>query len=162
ASFLTGRYGTQLKITDWITPQESKNGMGLPTDVVTWMQVLRRAGYATGLIGKWHLGETAAHHPNARAYDTFLRFLTPATPPMNPTLEIRHKTEKLKGSLPDILVDHAIEFVTKNRAGPFALQLNFREPHAPYAPTPAADSEPFGNIDIAVPKVDGLDAKKVQ
>jgi uncharacterized sulfatase len=126
------------------------------------MQILRRAGYATGLIGKWHLGETAAHHPNARGYDYFLGFLTGGNTPMNPTLEVDKKTEKLKGSLPDILVDHAIEFVTKNKAGPFALQLNFREPHAPYAPTPAADAEPFKNIDIAVPKVDGLDAKKVQ
>src|SRR5437016_4500649 len=44
-SFLTGRYGTQCNITDWITPKEAADGLGIPKNAITWMSVLQRAGY---------------------------------------------------------------------------------------------------------------------
>src|SRR5262249_26478370 len=131
ASIFTGRYGTQVKITDWTTPDEAKRGVGLPSGISTWPLVLQRAGYRTGLIGKWHLGEPAEHHPTKRGFDFFVGFLGGGNKPIDPTLEIDHQTKSLKGSLPDILTDTAIDFVEKNKANPFALVLAFREPHAP-------------------------------
>src|SRR6266576_1165269 len=68
ASFLTGRYGTQLKITDWINPTEAQSGVGLPGDATTWAEVLQRHGYVTGLIGKWHLGMLPRYHPTVRGF----------------------------------------------------------------------------------------------
>src|SRR5688572_10360274 len=44
ASLLTGRYGTQLGITDWITPQEARDGLGLPVTATTWPEILQRHG----------------------------------------------------------------------------------------------------------------------
>jgi uncharacterized sulfatase len=162
ASFLTGRYGTQVNITDWITPKEAQGGLGLPKDAITWMSVLQRAGYATGLIGKWHLGALPEFHPTKRGFDHFMGFLGGGNTPMNPTLEIKGKEEKLKGPLADILTDDAIEFVKRNKAGPFALMLNFREPHAPYAPTAAVDAEPFKNLDPTIPQFPGLNVKRAK
>ena len=52
AAFLTGRYGTQLGITDYLAPVEQDAGAGLPPGVPTWPEVLRKQGYATALIGK--------------------------------------------------------------------------------------------------------------
>ena len=52
AAFLTGRYGTQLGITDYLAPVEQVAGAGLPPGVPTWPEVLRKQGYATALIGK--------------------------------------------------------------------------------------------------------------
>src|SRR6266545_1848194 len=63
ATYLTGRYGTQVGITDWISPAEGERGVGLPQDALTWIEVLRRHGYVTGLIGKWHLGALPQFHP---------------------------------------------------------------------------------------------------
>jgi choline-sulfatase len=162
ASFLTGRYGTQVKITDWITPKEAQDGLGLPRDAITWMAVLQRAGYFTGLIGKWHLGMLPQFHPTKNGFDHFMGFLGGGNSPIDPTLEINGKEEKLKGSLPDILTDNAIDFVKKNKDRPFALMLNFRAPHAPYAPTPAVDAAPFKNLDPTIPSFPNLQVKKVK
>ena len=161
-SFLTGRYGTQNKITDWITPDEAKGGLGIPSEAMTWMTVLQRAGYHTGLIGKWHLGMLPQFHPTKNGFNHFMGFLGGGNSPMNPTLEVNGKDEKLKGSLPDIVTDDAIDFVKKNKDRPFALMLNFREPHAPYAPTPAVDAEPFKNLDPTIPAFPGLKVKQVK
>ena len=162
ASFLTGRYGTQVNITDWITPKEAQGGLGLPREAITWMSLLQRAGYFTGLIGKWHLGMLPQFHPTRNGFNHFMGFLGGGNSPMNPTLEIGGKEQKLKGSLPDILTDDAIDFVKKNRERPFALMLNFREPHAPYAPTPAEDAAPFKNLDPTIPDFPNLPVKRVK
>jgi len=161
-SFLTGRYGTQVNITDWITPKEAQGGLGIPKDAVTWMSVLQRAGYQTGLIGKWHLGMLPRFHPTKNGFHHFMGFLGGGNTPMNPSLEIDGKEQKLKGSLPDLLTDNAIDFVKKNKDRPFALMLNFREPHAPYAPTPAVDAEPFKSLDPTIPEFPKLDVKRTK
>ncbi len=161
-SFLTGKYGTQVKITDWINPKEAEGGLGIPKDAITWMSVLQRAGYRTGLIGKWHLGALPQFHPTKHGFDHFMGFLGGGNTPMNPTLEIDGKEQKLKGSLPDLLTDNALEFVKKNKDGPFALMLHFREPHAPYAPTPDVDAAPFKNLDPTVPTFPGLNVKRAK
>jgi uncharacterized sulfatase len=161
-SALTGRYGTQSGITDWITPQEAKAGLGLPRDAITWMSVLQRAGWRTALVGKWHLGMLPQFHPTKNGFDHFMGFLGGGNSPMNPTLEVNGKEEKLKGSLPDILTDDAIEFVKKNKDSPFALMLNFRAPHAPYAPTPEVDAKPFKGLDPTIPNFPGLNVKKTK
>src|SRR5262245_58184535 len=161
-SFLTGKYGTQVKITDWITPKEAEGGLGIPKDTITWMSILQRAGYRTGLIGKWHLGALAQFHPTRHGFDHFMGFLGGGNTPLNPTLEIDGKEQKLKGSLPDMLTDNALDFVKKNKDRPFALMLNFREPHAPYAPTPEIDAAPFKQLDPTIPNFPGLNVKRTK
>jgi uncharacterized sulfatase len=161
-SFLTGRYGTQTNITDWITPKEAEGGLGIPNSAITWMSVLQRAGYRTGLIGKWHLGSLPQFHPTKNGFHHFMGFLGGGNTPLNPTLEVNGKEEKLKGPLADLITDDALDFVRKNKDGPFALMLNFREPHAPYAPTADVDAAPFKNLDPTIPKFDGLDIKKTK
>src|SRR5687768_13598021 len=151
ASFLTGRYGTQVGILDWISPKEAEAGLGLPREALSWIEVLKKDGYITGLIGKWHLGTLAQFHPTRRGFDHFFGFLGGGNTPMNPTLEVNGKNKKFTGSLPDILTDDALDFVRKNRAGPFALCLHFRAPHAPYGPVPEADSKPFQDLDPTIP-----------
>jgi uncharacterized sulfatase len=162
ASYFTGRWGTQVAITDWIAPKESDGGLGLPGDAVTWAQVLQKNGYTTALIGKWHLGTQAQFHPTKHGFDHFVGFLGGGNTPMNPTLEINGKDKKFNGSLPDIMTDYAIDFVKQNRDRPFALCLHFREPHLPYGPVPEEDSKPFKDLDPTIPKVKGIDVNRVK
>lgn len=155
ATFLTGLYGTQVGITDWIAPIESDAGLGLPP-ATTWPEVLQRHGYTTALVGKWHLGTRPEYHPTRHGFDHFFGFLGGGNRPMDPVLEVEGEQRQLKGPLPDLLTDDAIRFVEDNRDRPFALLLHFRAPHLPYGPVPEQDSAPFRDLDPTVPQEPGV------
>ena len=84
ATFLTGLYGTQVGVTDWITMNEAQRGVGLPPKTMTWVEVLRDSGYATALIGKWHLGNTPEYLPTNHGYQHFYGMLNGGAQPINP------------------------------------------------------------------------------
>lgn len=77
AALLTGRLQTRFGFE--FNPIGARNELpeiGLPPTEQTLADLLRdNAGYSTGLIGKWHLGGTAAFHPNRRGFDQFFGFL---------------------------------------------------------------------------------------
>lgn len=76
AGFLTGRY--QTRFGHEFNPTGAHNEdptAGLPVGQVTLADRLHDVGYTTGLIGKWHLGGTAAYHPYRRGFDEFFGFL---------------------------------------------------------------------------------------
>jgi arylsulfatase B len=76
AGLLTGRYQTRFGFEfNPIGPQNAEPGIGLPLGERTLADALREAGYATGLVGKWHLGGTARFHPERRGFDEFFGFL---------------------------------------------------------------------------------------
>ncbi|QDV53445.1 sulfatase family protein [Gimesia fumaroli] len=160
ATFLSGRYPTELKITDYISPDEAKSGLGLAT--TTWPQVLQKNGYQTALIGKWHLGEQNRFHPRQMGFDHFMGFLSGGTRPMDPTLEINGETKKRKGPLPDLLVDDAIQFLQQSKDKPFALCLHFRAPHTPYGPVPEQDAAHYQGMDIDVPITPGVIPEQIK
>ena len=79
AALMSGQYGPRTGIYtvggigrfDWqsrpLRPVD--NVTRLPLDRITIAQALKAAGYATGMFGKWHLGEDAEHHPGQRGFD---------------------------------------------------------------------------------------------
>ncbi len=76
AALLTGRYQTRFGFE--FNPIGAKNaapGIGLPVAEKTVADHLRDTGYATALVGKWHLGGTAEFHPQRRGFDEFFGFL---------------------------------------------------------------------------------------
>ena len=76
AALLTGRYQTRFGFE--FNPIGAKNaapGIGFPVEEKTIADRLRDAGYATALVGKWHLGGTAPFHPQRRGFDEFFGFL---------------------------------------------------------------------------------------
>jgi uncharacterized sulfatase len=72
AAFLTGLYGSQVGITDFLTTDEAASGMGLPASALTWPRVLQQNGYRTALFGKYHLGTLPEFHPTKRGFDYFM------------------------------------------------------------------------------------------
>lgn len=161
-TFMTGKYGAQLGITDWIAPNEAKAGLGLKAGVVTWPKVLQGAGYQTALIGKWHLGDQAASHPNQQGFHHFYGFLGGGTSPMNPTYDFPDGPKVVQGYGADLLTDEAVRWLEENKERTFALSLHFREPHTAYAPVPEQDSKPFATLDPTVPESKGADVGQLK
>jgi len=74
--FLTGRYQTRFGHEyNAIGRQNLEEGVGLPLEEQTLAELLKAAGYRTGLIGKWHLGGSARYHPLRRGFEEFFGFL---------------------------------------------------------------------------------------
>jgi len=160
ASFLTGLYPTQLGITDWISPAEAEEGLGLTG--TTWPQVLQQNGYQTALFGKWHLGTKEEFHPTQLGYDHFEGFLAGGTKPMDSVLEVNGETKKIDGPLPDYLVTATTAWLDRNKSKPFAVSLHFRAPHLPYGPVPESDTAHYTTLDPTVPSFPGADIAKLK
>ncbi len=73
ASLLTGRYASRYNLPAPIGPGSN---LGLPDDEETIAELLKKGGYRTALIGKWHLGDKQSyHHPNQQGFDSFYGML---------------------------------------------------------------------------------------
>ena len=163
ASLMTARYGSELGVTDWIHPRNEPN-LGLDPATVVWPEVLQQHGYATGLVGKWHLGVPPEFHPTRTGFDYFMGFLTGGTTPRDPLLESDGQNRKFTGFTPDILTDHALRFIEQNRQREILLCLHFRAPHARWLPVPDEDWQPFRDLDPSIPNPDypKLDTARVK
>ena len=76
AALMTGRYQTRFGFE--LNPIGARNAdprIGLPVGEKTIADRLSEVGYATSLVGKWHLGGTADYHPQRRGFDEFFGFL---------------------------------------------------------------------------------------
>lgn len=151
AATMTGRYGTEVGITDWINHNGPEPDLGLDPKYVIWPHALSNAGYRAGFCGKWHLGQRPQFHPTNRGYHHFMGFLGGGTTPQNPTLEVASVTGKVEGYVVNLVTDDAIEFVRREKDKTFLLNLHFREPHAAYVPTPPEDWAQFKDLDPLVP-----------
>lgn len=76
---LSGRYphkfGGQYNLPPVHAGIDEYNQIGIPKTETLISTVLQDAGYTTGIVGKWHLGEDADYHPNNRGFDEFYGFL---------------------------------------------------------------------------------------
>ncbi len=161
-AFLTGLYGSQVGITDYLSPDEATSGMGLPASALTWPRVLQQNGYRTALFGKYHLGTQPEFHPTKRGFNYFMGTQEGFFAPLNPLLEVNGQVTDLKGPASDIVMDDAMRWIEANQSRPFAALIHFREPHLPYTPMPEEDARLFKNLDPTIPDVKGLDREQVK
>lgn len=126
ASLLTGR--CFLKTGVWGT-RGGREYLNL--EETTLAEVLQRAGYTTGLFGKWHLGTALAWMPWNRGFaESWVR--QGGNFHRNPLLNHMGKTSQVEGWTADILTDLSISFLEKNRSRPFFLYLAYPEVHSPW------------------------------
>ena len=144
AGLLTGRY--QTKFGHEFNPHVGPEGkLGLPLAERTIADLLRAAGYRTALIGKWHLGFSKDHHPQARGFDEFFGFLVGAhnyawrkdaepkfaSTQSNNLIYRGREVQKLDGFATDVFTDEAIAFMKRNKADPWFLYLAYNAVHTP-------------------------------
>ena len=163
AGLMTGRYGSELGITDWINPRIEPE-IGLDPKTTCWTEVLQQQGYSTGLIGKWHLGVPDRFHPTRTGFDYFMGFRTGGTKVKGAVMEKDGRDQKFPNFTTDVLTDHAIDFIKNNQQKPFLCCVHYRAPHAPWLPQPDADWDLFRELDPTIPNPNypKLDIKKVK
>jgi len=163
---IASRYGSELGVTDWISPRAEKT-LGLAEGTATWPRLLSRAGYKTALCGKWHLGTQDRYHPTRFGYDEFMGIRTGGCPPKGARLEMLDGTTRtVAGYTCDVFTDHALDFIRRQHAGQhaFAVSLHFRAPHAAWLPVRPEDWAPFKDLDPEIPKTgyDDIDVPRVK
>ena len=171
---MASRYGTELGITDYLNASREPD-LGLDPNIAIWPEVLQQAGYATAFVGKWHIGGTARQHPTRNGYDYFAGFRYGAGISLDPEIEIGEEVTQAKGFTPDVLTDHAIEFIRGNTDGPFLVNLHFWAPHAntqnrtpdgdrTWLPLDDKDWDAFRALDPRLPEPDypDLDVPRVK
>jgi arylsulfatase A-like enzyme len=100
----------------------------LPLEKITIADAMKKAGYATGMFGKWHLGNNAEHHPGKRGFDEAIE-----SSGVHFDFDTDPKTEYPKGQyLADFLTEKALDFIRRHKDGPFFLYLPHFAVHAPH------------------------------
>lgn len=168
AALLTGRYPHKIGAQFNLPTTGSTTGVDVNEEFVS--KTLQNAGYFTGAIGKWHLGEEARYHPNNRGFNEFYGFLGgghqyfPAQyrPPYEALTKrgvryvndyikpLEHNGKEVRETeyITDALSREAVNFVEqagKKQSQPFFLYLAYNAPHVPLE-AKAEDIAKFAHI----------------
>lgn len=149
AAMLTGRHECYAGVTHTIQMRDRMN-----PDLRLFTHVLKDAGYATGIFGKWHLGDDSEYLPDARGFDEVYihgaggigqNYQHSADFPnndyTNPTLYHNGQVIRTQGYCTDLFFDQAIRWIDDQhqRDQPFFCFIPTNVPHTPHIPPLKAD-----------------------
>ncbi|MEQ6119611.1 arylsulfatase [Reichenbachiella sp. MALMAid0571] len=140
SSLMTGRHSLRTGIHDTYN-----GGAIMAGSEVTIAEVLSEAGYATGMFGKWHLGDNYPSRPHDQGFQETLQHLgggigQPGDWPnfpkkdrsyFDPTLWKNGEMVETKGYCSDVFADAAVDFIGNHKNDPFFVYLAFNAPHNP-------------------------------
>ena len=140
AALLTGKAPQRVGITQWI---HQPSDLHLPAREITLAETFQAAGYETGYVGKWHLGEKDDQLPTSNGF-TWMKAVNRAGQPASYFFPYAKKSNRgtywdvpdlgdgKKGDyLTDALTDHALGFIDQNKAEPFLLYFAHYAVHTP-------------------------------
>ena len=145
AGLLSGRYqqrfGFEFNTSNGVITNRLQRGLD-PT-VVTIADVLQKAGYVTGIFGKWHLGTRPHLHPQTRGFDEFYGFLAgahsffPGSPrePFFSTVMRGNEPLVEPEYLTDAIAREAVRFIDQHQDKPFFAYVPFNAVHTPIEAT---------------------------
>jgi len=162
----TGRHEFKNGVTHTILERER-----LTLDATTIAQVLKTAGYTTGIFGKWHLGDEDDHQPGRRGYDEVFIIGgggigqtypgscgdAPGNTYFDPAIRHNGKFEKTKGYCTDLFFAQAMKWIdaVKGRQ-PFYAYIATNAPHAPLQVRPEDEARYADKVDANTAKYFGM------
>jgi arylsulfatase A-like enzyme len=136
---MTGRYPARLPVGLAEPLRYGDESVGLAPEHPTPASLLKRTGYETALIGKWHLGYLPEHGPIRHGFDEFYGILSGGVdyfshrePNGKLDLYEGNVTVNQAGYMTDLLTDRAVEYVRRRHTAPFYLALHYTAPHWPW------------------------------
>jgi arylsulfatase A-like enzyme len=147
-ALMTGRYPARLPIGLVEPLAYGDKSVGLPPEHPTVASRLKQVGYATALIGKWHLGFLPEHGPLRHGFDEFYGILSGGVDYFThrqPSGELDFHEGQVEvdqaGYMTDLLTQHAVQYIRRRHSSPFYLALHYTAPHWPWeGPTDTAAS----------------------
>jgi arylsulfatase A-like enzyme len=143
SALMTGNHEFRNGVTHTIHERER-----LRPDAIALPQILKNAGYTTGIFGKWHLGDEAQYQPEKRGFDeVYIHGAggigqsypgscgdAPGNSNINPTLRHNGKFVKTEGYCTDLYFDQAARWIDSTRAAdkPFFAYITPNAPHTPH------------------------------
>jgi arylsulfatase A len=123
-----------------------KGVAGMPSNRITIAETLKAAGYATGHIGKWHMGFTPETMPNGQGFDysyghmggcidNYSHFFYWNGPNRHDLYENGKEVYEDGKYFPDLMAEKAHEFIIDNKDNPFFMYYAINMPHYPLQPT---------------------------
>jgi arylsulfatase A-like enzyme len=154
AGLMTGRYQQRVALEYPLGMQRPADfSRGLPVTGRSLPQLLRNVGYATALIGKWHLGWKPEYSPTRHGFDYFfgfksgfIDFYTHTSPdsPDHDDLFENDSAVRVDGYMTDLIANRSVRWIEQNSRQPFFIDVAFNAPHWPYQvpdkPSVARDS----------------------
>jgi arylsulfatase A len=140
AAVLTGRVPHRAGLPN--NASSKPGGHGLPPDEITLPQMLKDAGYATGHVGKWHLGYTPDEMPNARGFDSsfghmggcidnYSHFFYWDGPNRHDLWQNGSEIWRAGEHIGDLMVEQCNQFLDARKSDPFFLFWALNQPHYP-------------------------------
>lgn len=161
SALMTGRHEFRNGVTHTILERER-----LTLQATTLAQVLKSAGYSTGIFGKWHLGDEAEYQPNRRGFDeVFIHGAggigqsypgscgdAPGNSYFNPAILHNGKFEKTQGYCTDVFFGQASKWIQATHGTkPFFAYIATNAPHGPLH-VPASDEARYTDKVANLPK----------
>ncbi len=142
-----GRYDDAIRLRE-------TNDMGLPTTETSIARILKNAGYATAISGKWHLGYEPKFFPLRHGFDFSFGPVGGAVDYFHhceytgePALYLNDKPVEREGYLTDLITDEAVGFIQHKHRIPFFLYVAYTAPHTPYQGPDDMKSEPVSQVE---------------
>ncbi|HEX6162662.1 MAG TPA: sulfatase-like hydrolase/transferase [Vicinamibacterales bacterium] len=140
AGLISGRYQQRFTLERPLSHASSTDGnLGLPATGRSLPQLLQNHGYATALIGKWHLGYLPQFSPKAHGFGSFFGFKAGYVDYYQHTdasgasdLFENDTPVKVNGYMTDLITDRSVSFIESNAKSPFFLEVAYSVPHWPY------------------------------
>jgi arylsulfatase A-like enzyme len=136
AGLITGRYQQRSGLE---VPLGTPDERGLTASGRSLPQLLRNAGYATALIGKWHLGYKPQQSPNAHGFDYFFGFKSGYIDYYQhtggdgrPDLFENESPTSVDGYMTDLITQRSVQFIRRSAERPFFLEVAYNATHWPY------------------------------
>ncbi|MGB3587852.1 MAG: sulfatase-like hydrolase/transferase [Tunicatimonas sp.] len=139
AALLTGKYQQMVGMEGVIYVRGETRQTGLDTANITLAKLLKSAGYATGVVGKWHLGYRPEYNPVHQGFDFFRGYVSG-----NIDYHSHYDNAGIydwwdgldsvseTGYVTDLISKHAVNFIEQNQQKPFCLYIAHEAPHWPY------------------------------
>jgi arylsulfatase A-like enzyme len=171
-AFMTGRYPARTHVGLLEPIDFGDTSVGFTPEIPSIAVELKKRGYKTILVGKWHLGYGARYSPRVNGFDEFygyngggIDYVSHTDPSGNLDLFRNEQAQNTDGYLTDLFGTYAVEFLREAHLEPFFLSLQFNAPHWPWqapgaSPYPLGDKEwkQWGSKDVYRQMVESLDA----